>query len=155
MSKVIEFINLTPDWIDYYLKWFNDEKVRRFLWPSTPRQRDKIKHWLTKVAFSPKYRYFGIKVDGYPVGHTGMTINFRRLEAKIGVVIGEPSYWGQGIATLCAAHLIKEGKKLRLRTLKARVVKENKPSLRTLLKNNFEIYYQRNCYYYLRFFIDK
>lgn len=90
---------------DDYVRWLKDPKVNKFL-DTVDTTIDNLKGFIREKNASPECLFLGIfdrktnrhigniklEPKPYDVGH-------RR--AAIGIIIGETSYWGRGIATEC------------------------------------------------------
>jgi len=88
---------------DGYLSWLQDEQVVRFLEirHSPPRSREELKSYVRSLIRSECDLIMGIFINGdMHVGNIKLTIlNVNSRLAEIGILVGNKSYWGQGVAT--------------------------------------------------------
>ncbi|MHA1914629.1 MAG: GNAT family N-acetyltransferase [Promethearchaeota archaeon] len=140
----IDLVAQNSKWIPLICKWNNDPKVRyyaRWAMPTTP---EDIKGWFTPrsergardVVFFTIYH----KGDKRPIGSIGLfKINWLNRNAHIAATIGEPEYWGKGIAGEASNLLIRYGfTELNFHKIYAEVFNPNKRSLRAAEKLGFK-----------------
>lgn len=100
-STRIDFELFNPtsieEYLPFYLKWFNNQTVRRNLDPQTPDSEEGIRKWLTQKTNSNNSYYF-ILYDGDKIGHVGAeeVKGYPNL-VEVSCVIGEEDYIGKGI----------------------------------------------------------
>ena len=87
---------------DYY-HWMNDPQVNGYLETRyIPQSVENIKGYVEKMDGNPDEIFLAIclKEDGQHIGNIKLgPINWIHRFADISLLIGEKSYWGQGIAT--------------------------------------------------------
>ena len=96
-------ILLTPlnlEHLDKYFCWQNDEDIRTYFGNSIPISKAAVKDLVTNTNNSTiNFEIWHIK-DKKPIGMAKISsINWIRRKCSIGGLIGEKSYWGQGLAT--------------------------------------------------------
>lgn len=96
-------IILTPlnsDHVDLYFRWQNDVDIRTYFGNSVPMLKSSIQELVSKKDHSTiNFEIWHIE-DKKPIGMAKISgINWIRRKCSIGGLIGEKSYWGQGLAT--------------------------------------------------------
>ena len=143
-GKTIDLVAGNSKWADLLCKWRNNPNVRHYdrnMWPLT--LEDIKKHF--EPSPDRRTRDFVIftiyhKHDKRPIGLVGLEdINWVSRTANIFATIGEPDYWGKGIAIEANKLLIKYSfTELNLHKIYAGVYTPNKRSLRAVEKLGFE-----------------
>lgn len=86
-----------------YVAWMNDPQITRYLESRfAPLSRGELVDYVEQMRSSPDNSFFAILLrdNGMHVGNIKLgPIDRRHLRASIGLIIGEPSAWGKGIAT--------------------------------------------------------
>ena len=143
-GETIDLVAGNSKWVPLVCKWQNDPKVRRYarnMWPVTI---EEIKKWFepSPDRHMKEFVVFTIyhKRDKRPIGSVGFgRINWVSRNANIFATIGEPEYWGKGIAIEANKLLIKYGfTELNFHKIYAGVFTPNKRSLRVAEKLGFE-----------------
>jgi len=140
----IDLVAGNSKWANLICKWRNNPKVRRYsrnMWPQT---LEEVKKWFEPLP-DKQMRDFIIftiyhKQSKRPIGRIGFSrINWVSRNANIFATIGEPEYWGKGIAVEACALVIKYGfTELNLHKIIAGAYTPNKRSLRAAEKLGFE-----------------
>jgi len=143
-GETIDLVAENSKWANLICKWRNDPKVRQYsrnMWPKTLEE--------VKKGFEPlpdkQMRDF-IKFTIYhkqskrPIGRIGFNhIDWVGRNANIFAEIGEPEYWGKGIAGEASRLMINYGfTELNLHKIIAGAFTPNKRSLRAAEKLGFE-----------------
>jgi RimJ/RimL family protein N-acetyltransferase len=143
-GETIDLVAGNSKWAPLSCKWNNDPKVRRYarnIWPITI---EDVKKWFepSPDRHTREFVVFTIyhKRDKRPIGFVGFGhINWVSRNANIFARIGEPEYWGKGIAVEANKLLIKYGfTELNFHKIYAGVFTPNKRSLRVAEKLGFE-----------------
>jgi len=143
-GETIDLVAGNSKWVPLVCKWQNDPKVRRYarnMWPITI---EEVKKWFEPSTdrHLKEFVVFTIyhKRDKRPIGSVGFgRINWVSRNANIFATIGEPEYWGKGIAIEANKLLIKYGfTELNFHKIYAGVFTPNKRSLRAAEKLGFE-----------------
>ncbi|MHA1239483.1 MAG: GNAT family N-acetyltransferase [Promethearchaeota archaeon] len=143
-GETIDLVAGNSKWVPLICKWQNNPKVRRYarnIWPLTI---EEIKKWFepSPDRHMKEFVVFTIyhKADKRPIGSVGFgRINWVSRNANIFATIGEPEYWGKGIAIEANKLLIKYGfTELNFHKIYAGVFTPNKRSLRAAEKLGFE-----------------
>jgi len=110
--EVVPFINgetifLTPprsEWVEKYIQWFNDPKIRKYLRNPFPFPSilDDFKKWIEPEGQGGVKReiIFTIyhKKDDTPIGIIGLErISWFDKHARMFIIVGEPKYWDKNI----------------------------------------------------------
>ena len=143
-GETIDLVAFNSKWVQLMCKWTNDPKVRRYsrnMWPHTI---EEVKKWFepSPDRHTKEFVVFTIyhKRDKRPIGAVGFNhINWVSRDANIFAIIGEPEYWGKGIAIEANKLLIKYGfTELNLHKIYASVHSPNARSLRAAEKLGFQ-----------------
>ncbi len=127
-----------------YFEWLKDKEVTKFIYRNEFRKKidyKKINNYLNQIQKSKNDFFFMICYDGIPIGTLKIgSIDWYGKTADIGIMIGEKSYWGKGIATL-SIKLAKEysKKKLHLRKLTSGTPIKNIGMIKAFKKNGFKM----------------
>lgn len=135
-------INLCPpntDHINLYAKWMNTPETRKYFGHSFPQIVEEAKKLFETENGVVKEKIIfeiGHKKDDKPIGYTGLTqIRWFDRSAFIFYIIGEPEYWGKGIATEAGTLVVNYGfTELNLNKISARVFEPNKASINVAKK---------------------
>lgn len=102
-GDTISFIPHNSEYINLYVKWINNPKVRKYAREIVPIRVDDAKKWFEESERgTPDYIGFLIwhKKDKKPIGIIGLgLIDWINGWANVGLSIGEFAYWNKGIAT--------------------------------------------------------
>jgi ribosomal-protein-alanine N-acetyltransferase len=123
-----------------YVSWLKDPQVNKFL---------EVRH-LTVTVNSQKVfvsdcndstntYLFGIFNNGVLIGTSKLgPINFVSLTSDLGIMIGDSSFWGKGIASESIGLIVNWAKQnLKLRKVTAGAYATNIGSIKSFLANNF------------------
>jgi len=110
-GETICLIPHSSDYINLYVKWNNDPKVRKYARSIFPIRVEDAKKWFESSERGiPDYIGFVIwhKKDRKPIGQVGLAwIDWVDGWANAFAYIGEPEYWSQGITTEATELLIE------------------------------------------------
>ena len=110
-GEAICFIPHNSEYINLYIKWINNPKIRKYARNIVPIRVDDAKRW-----FEPRERgmtnFIGFviwhKKDKKPIGIIELSlIDWVNGWANVGLTIGEPDYWNKNIATEATELLIE------------------------------------------------
>ena len=126
-----------------YAAWLNDKDVNKYLETRDASVED-LKSYINEKLESETCLFFGIfwKENGEHIGNVKLEpIDFEKGFATMGILVGEQSYWGKGIATE-VTDLISDYafETLSLKEINLGVLSENKAAIRVYEKCGFEIY---------------
>ena len=143
-GEIIDLVAVNSKWANLVCKWMNDPKVRHYLrniWPQTLEEVKKLLESLPNrqmrelIVFTVYHKH-----AKRPIGSIGFNqINWVSRNANIFINIGEPEFWGKGIAGEASKLMINYGfTELNLHKIYAGVFTPNKRSLRVFQKLGFE-----------------
>lgn len=124
--------------VSYFLKWFNDDEVTRYLklhLPVTEMAQEKLIEELATTRAGTE-AWFIIEAiedgDHRVIGATDLNrINHKDHSAAFSIVIGEKEYWGKGHGTEACRLIINYGfEQLNLHRISSSVVSYNERSIR-------------------------
>ena len=143
-GETIDLVAGNSKWANLVCKWMNDPKVRHYsrnMWPITLEQ---VKKWF-EPAPDRQMREFIVftvyhKHAKRPIGSIGFNhINWVSRNANIFLTIGEPEFWGKGIAGEASNLMINYGfTELNFHKIFAGVFTPNTRSFRAAEKLGFE-----------------
>jgi RimJ/RimL family protein N-acetyltransferase len=143
-GETIDLVAGNSKWANLSCKWANDPIVRHYsrnMWPHT---LEEVKKWFEPLPDKQMREHivFTIyhKQSKRPIGSIGFSrINWVSRNANIFASIGEPEYWGKGIAGEASRLMINYGfTELNLHKIYSGVFTPNKRSLRAAEKLGFE-----------------
>ena len=131
---------ITREHLENYCRWFADPEVTLFLKRDTPPTLKQEEDWFEQAGRSEHDVLWGLFVDGNHVGSTGISqIDWRSRRGTTGILIGERSIWGHGIAT--EAHRLRTRyafQELGLEKLVTHVVEGNVASRRAVERIGYQ-----------------
>ncbi len=99
-SHHVTLAPLKPEHLSIYLEWFAELEITTHLLRATPPSMAEEERWYEQMAASDTDIIWAILAGDRHIGSTGLhRINWHDRNAVSGIVIGEKSYWGRGIAT--------------------------------------------------------
>lgn len=131
---------LLPEYAPNYCRWFADTMVTHYLFWRNPPTEAGERAWIEDVARDPNAVVWALTTpDGQHIGSTGLHgIDWRHRHADSGIIIGEPAFWGRGIATeamrLRTAYAFRE---LGLEKVSTHVFDDNVGSRTALMKAGY------------------
>ncbi|MFX0022253.1 MAG: GNAT family N-acetyltransferase [Candidatus Hermodarchaeota archaeon] len=142
-GDTISLIPHNSKYVNLYIKWFNDPKVRKYAREIIPIRVDDAKKWFEESERGvPDYVGFVIwhKKDKKPIGTIGLgMINWVDGWANLGASIGESAYWNKNLTTEAAKLVIEYAfNELNLNKLQACAAIENIGSWSVAEKLGFE-----------------
>ena len=143
-GETIDLIAENSKWANLVCKWRNDPKVRQYARHIWPKTLEEVKKGFEPTPDKQMREHIGFtiyhKQSKRPIGSIGFSrINWVNRNANIYAMIGEPEYWGKGIAGEASKLLINYGfTELNLHKIYSGVFTPNKRSLRAAEKLGFE-----------------
>ena len=120
--EVIPFINgetifLTPprsEWVEKYIQWFNDPKIRKYLRNPFPSILEDFKKWIESEDPRGIKREIIFTIyhekDDIPIGIMGLErISWFDKHARMFIIVGEPKYWDKNITIESGRLILKYG----------------------------------------------
>lgn len=122
-----------------FVPWFGDMEVTRYLGRRAAAALYQEVDFFKRVGESKNDVFWVIEVDGAAVGATGIHgIDWQNARGTTGIVIGERSLWGRGIASEAMALRTRYAfRELNLQKLMTEVFVGNLASRRALEKNGY------------------
>lgn len=144
-----------------FVEWLNDPEVRQGLTLYLPLSMDEEEQWFTQMIERPAVEHVWVietMQDGewIPVGTCGFhEMDWRARHSEVGIVIGEKTFWNQGIGTRTMQLLLRYGfNTLNLNRIALRVFANNPRAVRCYEKVGFvhegrqrQAFYQDGSYY--------
>lgn len=143
-GKNIDLVIQNSKWKELYCKWMNNPEVRHYARQAFPHTLDQVNKWFEPQEDGGLREFLAFtiyhKADKRPIGQAGFSyINWLNLNANLWASIGEPEYWGKGIAVEVANLLINYGfTELNFHKIYAGAFTPNKRSLRAAEKLGFQ-----------------
>jgi RimJ/RimL family protein N-acetyltransferase len=143
-GEIIDLVAGNSKWANLNCKWMNDPKVRQYSRNIWPRTLEDVKKWFEPLPDNQMREFIVFTVyhkhTKRPIGSIGFNrIDWVSRNANIFLIIGEPEYWGKGIAGEASRLMIKYGfTELNFHKIFAGVFTPNKRSLRAAEKLGFE-----------------
>ena len=140
----IDLVAENSKWANLICKWRNDPKVRQYARHIWPKTLEEVKKGFESTPDKQMSEHIDFtiyhKQSKRPIGSIGFSrINWVNRKAHIFAKIGEPEYWGKGIAGEASKLLINYGfTELNLHKIYSGVFAPNKRSLRAAEKLGFE-----------------
>jgi len=143
-GETIDLVAGNSKWANLVCKWMNNPKVRHYsrnMWPLT---LEEVKKWFEPPPDRHMREFIVFTVyhkrAKRPIGSIGFNhTNWVSRNANIFLTIGEPEYWGKGIAGEASRLMINYGfTELNFHKIFAGVVTPNNRSLRAAEKLGFE-----------------
>jgi len=130
-----------------YASWINDNEVNRYL-ETKKTTVDDLKKYIAERARSDECLFFGIFLNEDGSGKHGKHIGNIKLEpistkdkiATMGMMIGEKSWWGKGIATEALNILVDWAfENLDIYEIGLGVLKDNAAAIKVYEKSGFKV----------------
>jgi spore coat polysaccharide biosynthesis protein SpsF len=126
-----------------YLRWINDSRVTRYLESGRrPTSLDELHTFITSTQSQPNLIFLAI-IDSQTDKHIGNIkldkINSIHQVAELGIMIGEPDYWGKGYGSEAIQLVIDYAfRTLNLRKITLGVLSGNRNAYKCYVKLGFE-----------------
>ncbi|MHA2390480.1 MAG: GNAT family N-acetyltransferase [Promethearchaeota archaeon] len=109
-----ERVKLGPikrEYIDSYLKWFNDPEITQYLVMFRPLTRMMEEDWIENLKNRNDAIFFSIYLlNDTHIGNCGLNaIDWKNRVAEVGITIGEKDYQGKGYGTEAMELLLEYG----------------------------------------------
>jgi RimJ/RimL family protein N-acetyltransferase len=122
-----------------YVRWFNDPAVLEFFGPYAPLSLAAEERWFEEQLRDSSQRNFAIDLEGRHIGAGGFShIDPRNGCAEVGLFIGEPDLWDQGLGADAVRTLVRFGfEEMNLHRIYLRVFEENQRGVNCYEKIGF------------------
>ncbi len=126
-----------------YLDWINDPEVTTFMTAGLfPQTMEKLERYFSSISNDQYGVYFAIvdKSNGKHIGNAKLeNIDWINRRCEFGILVGEKSYWGKGVATEATALAVEYAfTKLNLRKVQLEVVEDNIAAVKCYEKVGFK-----------------
>ena len=93
-----------------YVQWLNDPRVLVYFGTMVPLSLPMEEQWYEQMLQDPSNRPFSVEYDGRHVGGAGfVNIDVRNSNAEVGLFIGLPELWDQGLGRDVLQTLVEFG----------------------------------------------
>ena len=136
-----------------YLHWLNDKKITKYMSTGGNYDLKKLNDYLDDLNKNPKYFWAIIlKKNNKHIGNIKIDpIDFSNKTGEYGIMIGEKTVWGQGIANesskLALNYCFNE---LGLKKIYLGVIAENKRAIQSYKSIGFSEEYFKKKFHYLK-----
>jgi UDP-4-amino-4,6-dideoxy-N-acetyl-beta-L-altrosamine N-acetyltransferase len=123
-----------------YVQWLNDPAVLEYFGQLIPLSPAQEQQWYEKMLQDPGQRSFAIEFEGRHVGGAGFgSIDGRNRSAEVGLFIGMPELWDQGLGHDVMNTLLRFGfQQMNLHRIYLRVFASNRRAVRLYEKAGFQ-----------------
>jgi RimJ/RimL family protein N-acetyltransferase len=112
-----EKIILTPmkkEYIETFLKWFNDPEIIKYLIVYRPLTREEEEQWFENKVKDQNSVIFSILYKGeleadVLIGNVGLEIDWKNRIGAFGIVIGQTTYQSKGLGTEATRLMVNYG----------------------------------------------
>jgi len=142
-----ERVTLGPvkrEYIDAYLKWFNDPEIIQYLSMFRPMTRMMEEDWIENLKDREDTIAFGILIhdensEEKLIGNCGLhAIDWKNRVAEVGITIGEKEYQSKGYGTEAMELIVDYGfKTVNLNRIQLRVYEFNSRAINSYNKIGF------------------
>lgn len=122
-----------------YVEWFNDPVVLEYFGRYRPLSLAEEEQWYEQMLQDPKTCNFAVELEGRHVGGAGFNnIDGRNASAEVGLFIGLPELWDQGLGFDVLQTLLRYGfEQLNLNRIYLRVFARNERAIHLYEKLSF------------------
>jgi RimJ/RimL family protein N-acetyltransferase len=130
--------------LDTIVRWVNTEAVTQYLSDSLiyPISKADEMKWLESITVTNhREKVFAIEtLDRELIGSVGLhNINWVERKAELGIMIGEPRFWGQGYGSDAVREILRTAfEKMNLNRVYLRVFESNPRAIRLYEKCGFQ-----------------
>jgi RimJ/RimL family protein N-acetyltransferase len=131
---------LEQDDLPHFVRWINDPETRRYMAIRYPLSMTEEEKWWEGFLQRENDYIFAIEdEEGTYIGNVGLhAIEHENRRAELGIIIGDPAYWGRGYGTDAARAMLHWAfDYLNLNRVSLRVYDYNKRAIRSYEKCGF------------------
>ncbi len=123
-----------------YVQWFNDPAVLTYFGRVEPMSLTEEEQWYEQMLQDSSQRNFAVELDGRHIGGAGFgRIDGRNASAEVGLFIGQPDLWDQGLGYDVLHTLLRFGfEQMNLNRICLRVFAENHRAVHLYEKLGFQ-----------------
>ena len=136
-----------------YLRWMNDKKIVKYMSTGGDYNLKRLNDYLEDLNENPKYFWAIIlKQNHKHIGNVKIDpIDFSNKTGEYGIMIGEKTVWGQGIACESSKLALKYCfNELGLKKIFLGVIAENKRAIQSYKNIGFSEEYFKKKFHYLK-----
>lgn len=139
-----------------YVQWLNDPRVLEYFGHLVPLSLVQEEQWYERMLQDPSVRSFAVEYEGRHVGGAGFNrIDPRNRSAEVGLLIGIPELWDQGLGCDVLRTLVNFGfEQMNLNRIYLRVFAGNGRGIHLYEKVGFQhegrwrqAEYRHGCYH--------
>lgn len=108
--------------------WLRDPEIQAMTGTQTFTEADQAE-WFAGLEGRSDYFIWGVELDGLPVGAYGLK-HCDGASAEYWLYIGEKEHWSRGLGAWMVCEAVSRAREMGLRTLWARILRENTRSLK-------------------------
>jgi RimJ/RimL family protein N-acetyltransferase len=123
-----------------YTQWLNDPVVLQYFGPIFPLSLAEEEQWYSNMLQDASVRNFAIEFEGQHIGGAGFSqIDGRNACAQVGLFVGLPALWDQGLGYDVLHTLVRFGfEQMNLNRISLSVLAENERAVHLYEKLGFE-----------------
>ena len=123
-----------------YVQWFNDPAVLTYFGPVEPFSLAAEEQWYEQQLQDKSTCNFAVEFEGRHIGGGGFCrINERNANAEVGLFVGIPELWDQGLGRDVLQTMVRFGfEQLNLHRICLRVFAENERAIHMYEKAGFQ-----------------
>jgi diamine N-acetyltransferase len=139
-GKRVSLRAIERDDLPRYVEWFNDPSVVEYFGQVFPFSLAEEEAWYENMLQDRSVRNFAIELEGRHVGGGGFNrIDPRNASAEVGLFIGLPELWDQGLGFDALSTLVRFGfEQMNLNRIGLRVFAENERAVHLYEKAGFQ-----------------
>jgi diamine N-acetyltransferase len=140
VGKRIVLRAIERDDLPDYVQWLNDPNVLYFFGRNLPLSLAEEEDWYEKMLQDSSVRNFAVEFEGRHVGGAGLgRIDGRNACAEVGLFIGLPELWDQGLGYDVLHTLLRFGfEQMNLNRIYLRVFADNERAVHLYEKLGFQ-----------------
>ena len=113
-SKGLKLTPIKKEYIDSFLKWFNDPEITQYLIFYRPLTREMEEDWYNTYQTQQNEIVFSILISEELnheklIGNCGIRIDWKNRVGNCGIIIGEKEYLSKGYGTEAMELLVEYG----------------------------------------------
>lgn len=125
-----------------YIRWLNDPRVTRYLNAQFSFTQSMEEKWFEGIQTDPHRVHWAVMLGETHIGSAGIEdLNWINRTGVTGLMIGEPEFWGKGVATAVMGRRAQYAfERLNLEALYTEIFVGNEGSLRAAQKTGYVEY---------------
>lgn len=132
-------LNIYDDsFLDFSWIWLNDPEIKYLTNTPDFTKEDQIK-WYTNIKNVVDYQIWGLSILEKPIGACGLK-NIKTDECEYWGYIGNKEFLGLGLGAQILEYMAVEAKKIGMKRIWLKVIKDNPRAISFYLKSGFKEY---------------